>query len=256
MYEQELEFAMLAATQAGAIIKHNYQRQIPISYKSDDSPVTQADTQAEAAIRQVLAQKFPSYGFVGEETGGEIDQDGFTWLVDPLDGTKSFVRGYPFLSTQIALMHAGEIVVGVSSAPIFEEIAYAIQGRGAWLNGKRLCVSDVNQLERATLSSGNVGSLAVSQSWLRYGKLLNTCNRTRGYGDFYHYHLLAAGKIDVVIESDLNILDIAALSLIVNEAGGKCTDLAGQPICASTTSVLAANARLHARVLSWLSWQG
>jgi histidinol-phosphatase len=181
-----------------------------------------------------------------------VDADN-VWLVDPIDGTKAFVREYPFFSTQIALMRRGEIVLGVSSAPIFGELAHAERGCGAFLNDKPLAVSGVASIEAAALSAGNLKSLATSGRWNRYGGLVARVDRIRGYGDFLHYHLLAAGKIDAVIESDVNILDIAACCAIVSEAGGHFTDLDGAPITLQSRSVLATNGALHAAVLGALA---
>ena len=171
--------------------------------------------------------------------------------MDPIDGTKAFVREYPMFSTQIALMRRGEIVLGVSSAPVYGELAFAERSRGAYMNGEPLNVSRIATLESAALSSGNLKSLAAAAvQWPRYGALVAQVNRIRGYGDFLHYHLLAAGKIDAVIETDVNILDIAACVAIVTEAGGRFTDLSGVPITLQSTSVLATNGRLHDPVLA------
>ncbi len=155
-------------------------------------------------------------------------------------------------STQIALLKQGRLELGVSCAPAYGELCWAERGRGAWMDGQRLAVSGVDTLEGATLSSGNLKTLAGSSAWGRYGHLVEAVNRIRGYGDFLHYHLLAAGKIDIVIESDVNILDIAALSVIVEEAGGRFTDLAGREVGFDTTTVLATNGRLHQPVLDAL----
>jgi len=162
------------------------------------------------------------------------------------------VREYPMFSTQIALMRGGEIVLGVSSAPVYGELAYAERGCGAYLNGKALAVSQVSTLESTALSSGNLKSLATGPQWKRYGELVSQVNRIRGYGDFLHYHLLAAGKIDAVIETDVNILDIAACVAIVTEAGGRFTDLGGAAITLRSNSVLATNGRMHPAVLEAL----
>ena len=144
-------------------------------------------------------------------------------------------------------------MLGVSSAPLYGELAFAERGAGACLNGRPLRVSDVATLEAAALSSGNLRSLARSAGWARYGEVVARVNRIRGYGDFLHYHLLAAGKIDAVVESDVNILDIAALVVIVEEAGGRFTALDGAPVGLATTSVLAANPALHARLAAALA---
>lgn len=249
----ELQAAIDAAEAAAHIARSMYQRNLAVRIKEDKSPVTEADVQCELAIREILRSRFPDHGFYGEETGSEGLDAEHLWLVDPIDGTKAFVREYPMFSTQIALMRAGELVLGVSSAPVYGDLAYAQKGQGAFLNGAALKVSEVQRLEAAALSAGNLKSLARDPRWSRFGAIVAQLGRIRGYGDFLHYHLLAAGKIDAVIESDVNILDIAALVVIVREAGGVFTDLDGQPVTLDTTSVLAANPALHGVVLDALS---
>jgi histidinol-phosphatase len=251
-HSPELRAALEAAEAAAQILRSFYRRNIRVQRKSDRSPVTEADLQAEEAIRAVLADRFPGYGFYGEEGGQQHLDAESVWLVDPLDGTKSFIRDCPFFSTQIALMREGRLVLGVSSAPVFGELAWAEEGAGAYLNGA-IQVSASAELDEAIVSSGNLRTLARSQdAWRRFGDLIGRVSRIRGYGDFVHYHLLARGSLDVVIESDLNILDIAALAVIVREAGGTVTDLAGGPIGLATTSVLATNGWLHEAALASL----
>jgi len=248
----ELQTALEAARRAAEISRGYYRGNFCVRTKADRTPVTQADVECEEAIREIILGRFPEHGFYGEETGTSGADRDWLWLVDPIDGTKGFVRQYPFFSTQIALMHAGEIVLGVSSGTMMDELAWAEKGQGAWLNGERLRVSDIDSPERAAVSTGNLKSLANSAGWARLGHILGLADRTRGYGDFYHYHLLAAGKIEVVIESDVNILDIAALSIIVCEAGGVFTDLNGRAPDLRVRSVLATNARLHSWYLERL----
>lgn len=246
-FSAELAAARKAAGQAAALIRKHYRAYlganqsdgIGLEIKSDNTPVTIADKKAEELIQAQLSAHFPRYDFFGEETGRSGTDSEFLWLVDPLDGTRGFVRQYPFFSTQIALLHGDQVVVGVSNAPMFEEEAYAVRGAGAWLNGEAVSVSDISLLKDATVSTGNLRTLAGSARWPRLGALLEGAARCRGYGDFYHYHLLAAGKLELVIESDVNVLDIAALSLLVTEAGGKFTDLDGAPVALDTSSVLA-----------------
>ena len=249
----ELKAALDAAEQAAGIARALFQRNIEVRIKEDKSPVTEADVRCEIAIREILEARFPAHGFFGEETGSRGADAESLWLVDPIDGTKAFVREYPMFSTQIALMRRGEIVLGVSSAPVYGELCFAERGCGAYLNGKPIAVSQVATLEAAALSSGNMKSLASGGQWARYGALVARVGRIRGYGDFLHYHLLASGKIDAVIETDVNILDIAACAAIVSEAGGRFTDLRGAPLTLQSTSVLATNGRLHAPVLAALS---
>jgi histidinol-phosphatase len=248
----ELKAALDAAEHAATIARSLFERNIAVRIKEDKSPVTEADVRCEIAIREILETRFPSHGFYGEETGSRDRNAESLWLVDPIDGTKAFVREYPMFSTQIALMRRGEIVLGVSSAPVYGELAYAQRGCGAYLNGKRMEVSRISTIEAAALSSGNLRTLAGSSQWGRYGALVAQVNRIRGYGDFLHYHLLAGGKIDAVIETDINILDIAACVAIVSEAGGRFTDLSGAPITLESTSVLATNGPMHGLVLAAL----
>jgi histidinol-phosphatase len=249
---QELKAALDAANAAAEVIRGFYQRNVKIEVKADKTPVTEADVRSEEAIRDLLTRRFPSYGFYGEETGKSAMDAESVWLVDPIDGTKSFVRECPFFSTQIALMRGGRFVLGVSCAPAYDEVAWAERGTGAFLNGKPIRVSAVDKLDAAIVSSGNLKTLAASPAWARFGGLIGSVNRIRGYGDFVHYHLLARAALDVVIESDVNILDIAALTVIVEEAGGRFTNLQGGPVDLATTSVLATNGALHSTILETL----
>jgi histidinol-phosphatase len=248
----ELQAALDAAEQAAGIARSLYRHNIDVRIKADKSPVTEADVRCEIAIREILEARFPSHGFYGEETGSRDQSAESLWLVDPIDGTKAFVREYPMFSTQIALMRGGEIVLGVSNAPVYGELCFAERGCGAYLNGEPLAVSSIATIESAALSSGNLKTLAAGATWERYGALVARLNRIRGYGDFLHYHLLASGKIDAVIETDVNILDIAACVAIVNEAGGRFTDLTGAPITLASNSVMATNGLMHAPLLAAL----
>lgn len=246
---RELRVALEAARGAAELSRRYYRGNFTVRTKADRTPVTQADVECEELIRDIILGAFPDHGFFGEETGKSQESSTSLWLVDPIDGTKGFVKQYPFFSTQIALMRDGELVLGVSSGTMFDELAWAERGKGAWLNDQRLAVSAVDRPDRASVSGGNLASLAQSEGWAEYGKIVAAADRIRGYGDFYHYHLLAGGKIDAVIESDVNILDIAALAVIVTEAGGVFTDLNGLAPGIATRSVLAANPALHAALL-------
>jgi histidinol-phosphatase len=253
MPSPELRTALGAARAAAPVILSYYRTALAVRTKEDSSPVTDADVRAEEVIRDILERAFPGYGFYGEETGRHAMEAESIWLVDPIDGTKSFVRDTPYFSTQIALMRAGELVLGVSCAPACDEIAWAETGSGAFLNDRALSVSKVRELKDAYVSTGNLATLAEGPGWARLGALVGSVKRIRGYGDFVHYHLLARGAIDVVIESDLDILDIAALTVLVREAGGTFTDLSGRPVSLDTESVLATNSLLHDHMLSALT---
>jgi histidinol-phosphatase len=244
--------AVEAARAASEVILRLYRRNVAVRIKADKSPVTEADVEAERAIRRILAARFPGHGFYGEETGMSGADAEYLWVVDPIDGTKAYVREYPIFSTQIALMRRGEVVLGVSSAPVPGEVVHAERGQGAWLDGRRLRVSEIGAIEDCTVSTGNLKTLARGAQWSAFGRLVTQVDRIRGYGDYLHYHWLADGKVDVVLESDVNILDIAALSIIVDEAGGRFTDLEGGPVTLDIVDVMATNGRLHGAILDAL----
>ena len=254
LFERALDVARGAALAAGELIARHYARGVEVEFKPDATPVTIADREAEDTIRRLLARAFPDHAILGEERGRSGTSE-FLWLVDPLDGTKSFVRGTPFFSTQIALMHAGELVLGVSHAPLYGETMWARRGGGAFLDGKPVRVADTHELQNAVLSLGNIKSLSADpQRWNALGALIREVNRVRGYGDFAHYHMLARGALDIVIESDVNILDVAALAVIVREAGGVFGDLHGAGLTLETTSaVAAATATLRSQALERLA---
>lgn len=247
--QRALAVANRAARQADQIAMQYFKGELEVERKSDASPVTEADRACERAIRSILLDAFPDHAIYGEEYGQE-GRGKTLWLVDPIDGTRSFIRGLPFWSVQIALMIDGELVLGVSSAPAFGEQAWAISGQGAYVNDQRVQARHCESIEASDLSFGNLRTLARGPGWAWAGQLFSRAARCRAYGDFYSYHRLADGGQDGVIESDVNILDIAALTVLVREAGAVITDLEGKDIGLETTSVLAAGPVLHAQLLS------
>lgn len=263
MNSADLEQALLVANKAAdagesTIKSHEASGSWSVSYKADDSPVTEVDVATEKAIHAVLAEHSPNAAFYGEETGhtaaASASPDQHLWLVDPIDGTKSFIRNMPFYSTQIALSESGELCVGVSNAPAYGERLIARTGGGAWLNGEQVHCRKTHTLSEAFLSTGNLNRLAKNAvAWTVFGEIITKVRRVRGYGDFCHYHQLCCGQTDLIIESDVNILDIAALTVGVREAGGVITDLNGGAVGLETTSVLAAGTmELHEEVLGLL----
>lgn len=247
--EQAQAVALEAADAADAVAMQYFGRELAVELKADESPVTRADREAEAAIREVIGRHFPDHAVFGEEYGRD-GESRCLWLVDPIDGTRSFIRSLPFWSVQIALMVDDELVCGVSSAPAFGERARAVRGGGAFINDRRVHARAAVALEAADVCFGNLRSLAQGEGWAWVGDIVGRAARSRGYGDFYSYHRLADGGQDVVIESDVNILDIAALAVIVREAGAVISDLDGRAPGLETRSVLAAAPELHEVLLS------
>ncbi len=251
--EKALSAARQAAQAAAEVITHYWHHGIEVEIKEDGTPVTVADREAEKVIGHILRDALPEASIYGEEFGLHGARDGLMWLVDPLDGTKSFMRRSPFFSTQIALMDAGELVLGVSSAPLYGETMWACANGGAWFEDDQIQVAQTSDIAQASISIGNVKTLAGNAHWATLGALIRDANRTRGYGDFCHYHLLARGSLDLVLESDVTILDVAALAVIVREAGGVLTELDGQALTLESCSVLAGTPAIHAEVLRRLA---
>jgi histidinol-phosphatase len=253
LLDRALSVALSAADAAAALIHEYFVGEFDVRQKSDQTPVTEADVEAERVIRKTLLGEFPEHAMLGEEEGHHGNSE-YLWLVDPIDGTKAFVRGYPMFSTQIALMHRGELVLGVSCAAEFGETCWARRGGGAFFRNasgrdQPIKLAPLPPLAQRAVSTGNLKSLAAGPRWPQLAELIGQTGRIRGYGDFLHYHLLARGGIDAVIESDVNILDIAALAVIVSEAGGVLSDLDGNPPTLDTRSVLAASPAWHGELL-------
>ena len=253
MKNDYLLVAKKAAARAGEIIMKHYPENIEIDLKSDRSPVTIADTEAEKSIIEIIKNDFPDHGIIGEELGNHNIESPFKWIIDPLDGTKLFYRNMPFFATQIALMKDGDIIMGLSKAPALKEMAYAEKGRGAFLNGKKISVSKTDKLSSSYLF---YGGLKLFRKNKKVEGLLNIADKTfwsRGSSDFWSYHLLSSGKIDIMVEAETKIWDIAAFSVIVEEAGGKVTDINGEKITLSSNSIIATNNILHEETLKYFS---
>lgn len=252
---QHLSTAIEAVTAAQEVLNKYYQADVRAQIKADKSPVTIADQEAERVIQKTISAVFPSHSFLGEETGSTKSEENpqeseYLWIIDPIDCTKHYLRQIPLFATELALMKDGEIILGVSNAPKLGELIYAEKGRGAFLNNEPISVSNISKLEQAYLSYSGIGyfqSRGIMENLL---KLEQETLGHRGIGDFWSYHLLAQGKIDIMIEAETKIWDVAAVTIIVEEAGGKVTDLQGKPVNLKTNSVLASNGLLHQKLIS------
>ena len=252
-YQDDLALALAAAKSADAISLKRFQAiDLNVETKPDLTPVTDADKGVEEAFRKLISEQRPEDLIVGEEFGAPSSTDGkHYWVIDPIDGTKNYVRGVPVWATLIALINdKNEVVVGVVSAPALERTWYASVGNGAFLttnsDTKRISVSKVAQLKDASLTySDLVGWGARKEKFLT---LQENVWRTRGYGDFWNYVAVADGSVDIAIEPTLNLWDMAANEIIVREAGGVFTNLEGKPGPHGGNAV-ATNGLLHAQVL-------
>jgi len=248
--DRALEAAVEAARDAGSIALRYYRDGFDVTVKADLTPVTQADREAEQAIVAILGRAFPDVGVLGEEFGSRGSAER-RWIIDPIDGTKNFVRRIPVWATLIALEDDGEIVAGVISNPATGDLFTARRGGGAQHNGARIRVSDVGDLAQASLIHAGLGLLRRSGYWDGFVRLVDATDRQRGFGDYAGYPLVAAGKAEIYAEMDLKPWDLAPCKILVEEAGGRFTDFDGRPTIYTGTA-LATNGRLHESVLALL----
>lgn len=243
--------AAIQAAQAGGEIAMKYYRGgFQVTIKPDQTPVTQADREAEQAIKAVLRRAFPDHGFLGEEFGEEGPKDR-RWIIDPIDGTRNFIRRVPIWAVLIGLEEAGEVTAGVVFNPASGEMFWARKGDGAWADRERIRVSDCARLDEATLLHADLHLLRAAGYWNSFVRMVDACRRTRGFGDYYGYGLVASGKAEIYMETDLKPWDAAAVKILVEEAGGRLTDFSGRPTIYNG-SVLATNGHLHEQALALL----
>ena len=248
--DRALAAAVDAARAAGTIALRYYRDGFDVTVKADLTPVTQADREAEQAIVAVLGRAFPDVGVLGEEFGAQGSAER-RWIVDPIDGTKNFVRHIPMWATLIALEDAGEVVAGVIHNPATGDLYTARRGGGAQHNGARIHVSDIGDLAQASLVHAGLKLLRRAGYWDGFVRLVDATDRQRGFGDYVGYPLVAAGKADIYAEVDLKPWDLAPCKLLVEEAGGRFTDFHGRPTIYTGTA-LATNGRVHDSVLALL----
>lgn len=250
--EAELELARRLVREAEEPILSRFRKSIEVVVKRDNSPVTEADREAEALIRRRIAELRPGHGVIGEEHGVSLPEARFQWVVDPIDGTKAFIHGVPLFGTLLALLDRGRPVVGVIHMPALGESLWAARGLGAWLNGERARVSAVSDLGSALLCDGS--ALTVSRSpwgeaWMR---LRGEAGVARGWGDCYGHLLVACGRAEAMLDPVVNIWDVAPMGVILPEAGGRFTALDGREAIDAGNGI-SSNGTLHASLLEALS---
>ena len=246
-----LAAAVEAARAAGEIAMRYYRGGVEVTIKPDQTPVTQADREAEQAITRMLGRAFPDWGFLGEEFGERGSRE-IRWIIDPIDGTKNFIRRIPIWAVLIALEERGEITTGVVLNPVTGELFTARRGEGAYKNGERLRVSECEAMKDATVLHSGLRLVREAGHWDGFVRLFDAGSRTRGFGDYYGYGLVAEGKAEIYVEVDLKPWDVAPVKILVEEAGGRLTDFSGRPTIYGGT-VLATNGRLHAEALRLLA---
>jgi histidinol phosphatase-like enzyme (inositol monophosphatase family) len=222
-----LQFALDAAWQAGRVTLGYFQTGIKAERKADNTPLTIADQLAEQKIRELITARFPEHGMIGEEYGRTASNSPYTWVIDPIDGTKSFVSGVPIYANLLALLDGERALIGVINFPALHEMVYAVRGGGAYWNGRRCHVSSTEKLHDAVLLASDINSFGPRQP--QWERLIQATYIQRTWGDAYGYALIATGRADVMVDPVMAVWDAAPLQVILEEAGGTFTDWRGVP---------------------------
>lgn len=248
-----LQVAMQAVNAAERITVDYFYKDPKVRSKADKSPVTIADIKAERAIIATVKRYFPDHAFFCEESGHIKSASEYTWIVDPIDGTRNFVGRIPLWGNLIALMHRDEIILGISNVPLMNERLWAVKGQGAFLNGERVRVSQKSMLRQAMISCSSMASFHKTGREEQLLKLLHATARQRAFGDLWPYHLLASGRMEIVVEGQIKSVDVAPFVRIIEEAGGATSDILGQPFSLGIRNFIATNGRLHKRAVRYFT---
>ncbi|MGH7410032.1 MAG: histidinol-phosphatase [Candidatus Methylomirabilis sp.] len=225
--DELLELALAAARGAGEVALRYFTRDVQVEVKSDQTPVTVADREAERLLRAKIEERFPGHGIVGEEFGVVREKAPYRWILDPIDGTQSFIRGVPLWGVMIGVEQDGESVLGVVHFPALRETVWARAGGGAWWNGKRACVSRVARLEEATLLTTDLRLFEDQRLRAAFDRLRTRVKFERTWGDCYGHALVATGRADIMLDPIMSEWDACALLPILEEAGGRFSDWRG-----------------------------
>ncbi len=246
----ELKTAIEAAKAGAKVALKYFDQEIKIDIKEDNTPVTIADKETEQEVKKVILGKFASATFLGEESSDQAHGKDF-WTIDPIDGTANYIRGLPFWAVELAYVQNGECLVGVSYCPVLDELFYAERGKGAFKNGKRTFVSKVRRPQDAFFIHGTIKYFKVRMKG--FLALCETVFRQRGFGDFYGYHQVACGRADIMMDAKNHAWDMAALNVIIEEAGGKHTNFDGSRWNLDDPTSIATNGFIHEDVLKILN---
>ncbi|RJP18374.1 MAG: inositol monophosphatase family protein [Candidatus Omnitrophota bacterium] len=246
-----LDFAVELAERAGEITLEYFRKDIQVEIKPDHSPVTIADRLAEEMIRREIEKRFPQDGILGEEFGEKAGTSGYRWILDPIDGTKSFIRGIAMYGAMIAVEKDGESRIGVIRFPPSRETVSALRGHGCFCNGERCKVSDVDSPAQAMIVASSFNDIIKHQSEASLLRLLKETGLQRTWGDCYGYYLVADGRVEAAIDARMHVWDVAPFLPIIEEAGGRVTDVYGNEPSLAMTSMLASNGKIHDTLVSF-----
>lgn len=251
-WRNRYEVALDAAVQAGQFALQHFDHDIAVQWKADQSPVTIADQGAEQLLRTTLLGKFPTDGFLGEESGTTPGTSGYRWIIDPIDGTRSFVRGVPIWATLVGLEYKGEVIAGVTYLPAMKQTYRALRGDGAYRDDRRIHVSKIDNMADANVFYSSITWFTKAGCEPQFLTLLKQSVRQRGFGDFYGFVLVAQGSGELMIEHGVHAWDLGGLIPVIEEAGGKVTAWDGKPDI-DRPDVVASNGLLHDAALAILN---
>jgi len=252
-FGKELEYALKVVKDSERITLKYFNSRLKVSYKSDKSPVTVADKLCEKFLVGELSKKFPAHGFFGEEFGeGMSRETSMRWIIDPVDGTRNFTRGIPYWGTLCGLECEGEIVAGIMALPALKTIYYASKGHGAYRNRERIRVSKVKELERSAIIFGGLSYFLGTKYDSGFNEIIKSAYHDRGFGDCFGYTFVVEGSAEAMLDPIVSPWDVAAIKIIVEEAGGIFTDFEGNSTVYGRTGV-AANPYIHEAILRKLS---
>jgi histidinol-phosphatase len=254
-WRRRYEVAVEATRRGGQTALRYFEGGLTVEWKSDQSPVTVADRETESLLRTALAAAFPHDGFLGEEHGDTPGTSGYRWIIDPIDGTRNFVRGIPIWATLVSLEYRGETIAGVADVPALGHTYRALRGDGAYRNEKRIRVSDIADLSQAMLFYSSLSWFMKAGRDREFVELSRRAERLRGFGDFYGFVLVAQGSGEVMVEHGVHAWDVAAIQPIIEEAGGRFSDWDGG-VTIHRPDVLVSNGKLHDEVLGILARRG
>jgi len=244
-----LDFAVDAAWQAGKITLEYFQTPIDIASKADQSPVTIADKRGEEKLRELISSRYPDHAIVGEEYAEKKADGPFRWILDPIDGTASFIRGVGLYGVLMGLERDGQCVLGVANFPALGELVYAAESIGCYWNGRRARVSKVAELKKATLLMTDVSHLYQHGRGPAYERLVSATAMSRTWGDCYGHILVATGRAEIMLDPIMNVWDCAPLLPILREAGGTFTDCTGDATIRGGNA-LSTNGALFSQVMA------
>jgi len=232
-----------------------FEKGTQVEWKADESPVTIADKQTEHTLREAIRREFPGDGLLGEEYGNEGGNSGYRWIIDPIDGTRSFTRGVPLWATLVGLEYQGQLIAGIAQAPALRKTWRAFRGEGAFVNDHPIRVSEIHDIALGQVYYSGLKWFRKAGAEEGFIRLSHQCPQLRGFGDFYGFVLVAQGSGEAMVEYGVKAWDIAALFPIVEEAGGKMSDWNGE-YHLDHSDVLATNGLLHETTLSFFRRSG